>query len=366
MSDRSSSSPQLTLWEWSSFTPSPASAAGVTPCVSPAGPTTAPSGPPRARASRSATPARASASTTSATSGPSCSSSSASADLQSFLASRLRAELASTGSPLYALTWKERATPSGLRIYALRASAPRTSGSVSTSSASGWPTATCNDASGSEYAYSGGDHSKIVLKLPGVAKLTAAWPTPTARDWRDGRSSAASEDIAGRPLNEVAVAVTGWPTARAADGAKGVCRAVAPDTGPDLPTVAGWATPRAEERQQRNSQDGGVALSAQVQAVAGWATPTANTPGGSADAHVERKRRAVASGARMGLSVTSLAHQAEGSGQTPSSSRAETASRGQLAPAFSLWLMGYPPAWESCAPPATRSSRRSPPRSSGR
>ena len=271
MSDRSSSSPQLTLWEWSSFTPSPASAAGVTPCVSPAGPTTAPSGPPRARASRSATPARASASTTSATSGPSCSSSSASADLQSFLASRLRAELASTGSPLYALTWKERATPSGLRIYALRASAPRTSGSVSTSSASGWPTATCNDASGSEYAYSGGDHSKIVLKLPGVAKLTAAWPTPTA-----------------------------------------------------------------------------------------------NTPGGTADAHLERKRRAVANGARMGLSVTSLAHQAEGSGQTPSSSRAETASRGQLAPAFSLWLMGYPPAWESCAPPATRSSRRSPPRSSGR
>ena len=336
MSDRSSSSPQLTLWEWSSFTPSPASAAGVTPCVSPAGPTTAPSGPPRARASRSATPARASASTTSATSGPSCSSSSASADLQSFLASRLRAELASTGSPLYALTWKERATPSGLRIYALRASAPRTSGSVSTSSASGWPTATCNDASGSEYAYSGGDHSKIVLKLPGVAKLTAAWPTPTARDWRDGRSSAASEDIAGRPLNEVAVAVTGW------------------------------STPRAEERQQRNSQDGGVALSAQVQAVAGWATPTANTPGGTADAHLERKRRAVANGARMGLPVTSLAHQAEGSGQTPSSSRAETASRGQLAPAFSLWLMGYPPAWESCAPPATRSSRRSPPRSSGR
>jgi len=32
---------------------------------------------------------------------------------------------------------------------------------------------------------------------------------------------------------------------------------------------------------------------------------------------------------------------------------------GALAPEFALWLMGYPPEWESCAPPAMRSSRRS-------
>lgn len=45
----------------------------------------------------------------------------------------------------------------------------------------GWKTPVVNDATGSQYAYSGGDHSKPVLKLPGEAQL-AGWPTPVAND----------------------------------------------------------------------------------------------------------------------------------------------------------------------------------------
>jgi len=41
-----------------------------------------------------------------------------------------------------------------------------------------WPTTTVNDATGSQYAYSGGNHDKPVLKLPGAAQLTASGPTP--------------------------------------------------------------------------------------------------------------------------------------------------------------------------------------------
>src|SRR5262245_36023918 len=59
-----------------------------------------------------------------------------SAALTQSLASRLAAKTASLGSTLFRLTWKERVTPSGRRIYRLAASALRTSGSDYIS----WPT----------------------------------------------------------------------------------------------------------------------------------------------------------------------------------------------------------------------------------
>jgi len=81
----------------------------------------------------------------SATSGPRCPASSPHANPLSLLENRLRAELASLGSMEYKLTWKQRTTPSGRQISALRASAPRTFGSGS----GGWPTTTVQDATGS-------------------------------------------------------------------------------------------------------------------------------------------------------------------------------------------------------------------------
>jgi len=103
-------------------------------------------------------------------SGRSSAASSWSARLQLSLESRLQVNLAESGSPEYVLTWKRWDMESGPPICALRASARRTSGSGS----SGWSTATVNDASGSEYAYSRGDHGKPVLKLPGAVKLAGS------------------------------------------------------------------------------------------------------------------------------------------------------------------------------------------------
>jgi len=122
-----------------------ASASGPTRSGSPDGPTIDPSGPEAAPASPSLPPGSGVVSMTHATSGPTGSVSSASAALRSSLESRLRAATASSGSTLYALTWKERATPSRDSICALRASVRRTSASDSSSSQSGLPTPCASD-----------------------------------------------------------------------------------------------------------------------------------------------------------------------------------------------------------------------------
>ncbi len=84
---------------------------------------------------------------TSGTYGPPSTTSYVSADLQSSLANRLQARMGSHGSTLYTLTWKEQVTPSGLPIYALRASVRRTFDNDCT----GWlalPTPTSRDYRG--------------------------------------------------------------------------------------------------------------------------------------------------------------------------------------------------------------------------
>jgi hypothetical protein len=108
-----------------SVTSSPELAAGHSHCGAPAGPTTDPSGPVRARANHSARQARMLDLTTSGTYGRHSSTSSASVDLKSGLVSRLRTRL--PGSTLFKTIWKEKATPSGRLICRLAASARRTS-----------------------------------------------------------------------------------------------------------------------------------------------------------------------------------------------------------------------------------------------
>ncbi len=140
-------------------------------------------------ASPSAAPERDEAKQMSDTSGPISAASSRSAALQSSLESRLRARLDVNGSPEYALTWKHWDMLSGPPICALRGRARR----ISVRETTGWPTPVVNDATGSQYAYSRGDHSKKVLKLPGAAQM-AGWPTPTARDHKDGASVGTAPD----------------------------------------------------------------------------------------------------------------------------------------------------------------------------
>ncbi len=109
-------------------------------------------------------------------------------------------------------------------------------------------------------------------------------------------------------------------------------------------TLASWATPQSRDHKGAMNPGNELThntrpLNEQVQ-LAAWATPLAADGRGSA-----------------GVGKQELPNQARGAHLNGSS--AATAKPGQLNPAFSRWLMGFPPEWDDCAPTVTRSSRKS-------
>lgn len=181
--------------------------------------------------------------------------SSPSAALQRSLANRLQAAMAGHGSPEYVVRWKSWDTLLGPPICALRARARKPKDGLcvevrnggnqsplerlkSDNGFTGWPTATVNDATGSQYAYSGGDHSKKVLKLPGAVHL-AGWPTPCAMEpnthpdvvWaRKQRLTKQTGVYRGNDCGLGSkVHLAGWPTPTTQDHKDGASVGTAPD-----------------------------------------------------------------------------------------------------------------------------------------
>ena len=222
-------SDQMRLWGSPKCISSPVSACGVTPCAGQDGRMIDRYGPEVAPASHSHAPERGPASTIAATFGLKCSDSSPSADLSWSLASRLRARTASLGSTLYKLTWKERVTPAGRSIPALRASVLRTSGKDCT----GWPTP-CQQAGPNGGTAQGAD------RLPGAVSL-AGWITPSARDHKDSAGMATTAtNPDGTTRNRVdqlprQAQLGGWPTPTSQDCSRGNGTIRSNDTGIPLP-----------------------------------------------------------------------------------------------------------------------------------
>ena len=316
-------------------TSSRASASGLTPCVLQDGPMTVLFGQEAARASLSARQVQEAGLMTSGTSGRTGTISSASAALQSSLASRLQARTVSAGSTLYTLTWKPRATPSGLLICALRASARRISDSGS--GLLGWPTPRVGETS---------DNAAVghFQSVSTIAKLSG-WPTPTTPS--GGQTPPEGTSATGITpdgkkvqvtLKDVA-AISGWPTPQEADGLRGsdtLRRGGTNYTMKGAAKLAGWPTPAARDNkdvsdpatwdcaEQRNRYD---QLPRAVH-LTGWTT--SHGP------------------ARLTVS-----------GEMLIGSSAGMESGGQLNPAHSRWLMGLPPEWDDCAATAMPSLPRS-------
>jgi hypothetical protein len=302
---------------------------------------------------------------TTATYGPSFDALSPSAILQSSLANRLQANLAGRGSPLFGLTWKQWPMQSGAPICALRASARRTFDS----DCFGWRSPNTVDANGGDRlgagqeqlchqalkawptprTVTGGAESAEQKQERGrtesgggdlqSAALLASWPTPQARDVKGAPASQETFDKNenARPLNEVA-RLTAWPTPRAEDAESAGMRhsrGVA-DTMTAVASLAAWPTPMAGTPPQNGNSGAGNTDSGRITvALASWPTPN-TMEGGQSSRSGDRKGEPLIGGLIRGLESNGC--------------NAATARRGQLNPAFTLWLMGFGEEWLFACP----------------
>lgn len=265
----------------------------------------------RVLASLSPRQAQAAGLLTSGTYGPPRSTSLRSAVLAGSLASRLMRRFDTDGSILFKMTWKLSATPSQRPVFLLRASGRRTSDNASGS----WPTARATDGEKNVRTLEGS--LKEIERKGGPQDLNqaaclASWPTPTCGN-ATGSQSCEGMSATGRMDDGRKVAVSLGHVARM--------------------SASPWATPSARDWHSasgtpeflagRAEQTRGKPLSEQAFTLAPWPTPMAGTPAQNGNNDSSRRTVALAFGPPL------------------DGSPVETASGGQLNPAFSLWLMGY-------------------------
>jgi len=256
--------------------------------------------------------------------------SSASAALQSFLVNKLKARLPTGGSTLFATIWKETATPAGRSVYLLRASGHRTSGNGCGS----WPSPMAGTPAQKGYNEAGStDYERKVDTLMGLretpnGRKLAGWRSPSIPT--GGGSNPEARIAGGHMLNlHEQCHLASWPTPMDSDSDKGIRTAegaakefARKGTGADLPTLASWATPTSRDHKD------------------GDATSCENVPINSLLGRQIHLSGSPAETAKPGLPPATSAH-----------------SLGQLNPAFSRWLQGYPKGWCAAAIRAHRSMR---------
>lgn len=297
------------------------------------------------------------AQTMSDTCGPSGSGSSESASLQQYLESKLLPLSDKDGLIPCKKIWKQKTTPARRRYCQLQVSVLSTKETDSGS----WPTPAARDGKdGAAPSVVNSGRSDKMAHCVHLIEDVSRWPTPAARDYK-GVSGAGRQERKNHPtdtLPNAAVSVTNWPTPRASERVQTNLDKIA-ETGSswlgqgrgatvstmvrmidEATTVQGlWATPNTLDYMAPKSEE---ALKRQAQGA--------------------RKGRTFPCNLREQVDVRSqeiYADMASGTESKPSSAKTEKSAPSQLNPRFSLWLMGYPIEWARCAERVTPLSRKS-------
>lgn len=162
---------------------------------------------------------------------------------------------------------------------------------------------------------------------------SSGWPSASARDWKNGKSNLHGKNA--RPPNEVAM-------------------------------LAAWCSPISQDAKHSGTAPSGPGnaqkLAYQVQQVDLAAWPSPNVPNGGRSVAPEKMSATgvTPDGKKHTVSLEHVAKFASvPNGTTQNGFPVSTERRGQLNPAFTRWLMGYPKEWDDCGVTAMRSCRKS-------
>lgn len=256
--------------------------------------------------------------------------------LQNALETRLKMNLLGRGSMIYRTVWKPHATPLGRQIYRLRASAVRTSDSEHYLGRSGWTTPRATDGTNGGPNQSGGALPADAAGI--VSGIVSGWWTPMTQSTAGNSDfTRKTEAVCGRDIKGHGLTLSCWATPTTRDHK---------DTGDLEMYVFGSKTGRIRDD------------STSTQAyLAGWPTPTKGNADGSQMAKGASATGRRPDGSKATVSLNQVSQLAT-HGETSIGYHAGTGKSGQLDPAHSRWLMGYPPAWDDCAVTAMPSTRK--------